>query len=180
MGLITRAALVADAGALDAVKTYLRIDGDDEDSGLSALIATAIAQCEAHIGQMAMIRTATETIAPDAAWQLLTPEPVTAISGVQGVNADGSLTALSGSAYETDIDMNGRGRIRFLAPVTQKRAVVTLQAGLAAGWTALPEGVRQGIIRLVAHYHAHRERADELGPPAAVAALWRPARRVRL
>ena len=50
MGILTRAAVAVDAFALDAVKTYLRIDGESEDSALSALIATAVEQCEAFIG----------------------------------------------------------------------------------------------------------------------------------
>ena len=91
----------------------------------------------------------------------------------------GATTALNVSAYEIDIDADGRGRMRFLAPVAEKRVVVSLQAGLAVTWAALPENLRHGIIRLVAHYHVYRDRADEPGPPAAVAALWRASRRVR-
>lgn len=41
-----------------------------------------------------------------------------------------------------------------------------------------PPAVVQGIIRLAAHLYAHRD--DDAGPPAAVAALWRPYRQMRL
>jgi uncharacterized phiE125 gp8 family phage protein len=180
MGMLTRAALVADSFAIDAAKTYLRIDGEDEDSAIAALIATALAQCEAFTGLALIRRAMIETLVPGGAWQLLSPEPVRAVTSVQGLAIDGSTVALNASAYEIDIDSDGRGRVRFLSPVTQSRVLVTVEAGLSLNWAGMPESLRQGVVRLVAHYHAHRERADELGPPAAVAALWRGFRRVRL
>ena len=67
-----------------------------------------------------------------------------------------------------------------MLPVSEKRVVVSLEAGLAATWAGLPDSLRHGVVRLVAHHHAFRDRADELGPPAAVVALWRGARRMRL
>ena len=180
MGMVTRAAVAVDAFALDAVKTYLRIDGDSEDSALAALIATAVAQCEAFVGGSILQRAMTEVIVPGAAWQLLSPMPVRVISGVSSLAMSGATVALLASAYEIDIDVDGRGRVRFLAPVAEKRVLVSVEAGLATNWAGLPESLRHGIIRLVAHYHVYRDRADELGPPAAVAALWRGSRRMRL
>jgi len=54
-------------------------------------------------------------------------------------------------------------------------------AGLAPDWDALPDGLRHGVMRLAAHQHRQRE-GDGAAPlpPAAVAALWRPWRRLRL
>lgn len=49
-----------------------------------------------------------------------------------------------------------------------------LRKGLEQG----VEPLRQGIVRLVAHMHLHRD--GDQSPPAAVAALWRPWRRMRL
>jgi hypothetical protein len=43
----------------------------------------------------------------------------------------------------------------------------------------VPEPLRQGIVRLAAHLYAARGEVEAV-PPAAVAALWRPWRRVRL
>jgi hypothetical protein len=63
----------------------------------------------------------TETLVPGAAWQLLSPEPVRAVTSVQGLALDGTTVALNATAYEIDIDSEGRGRVRFLAPVAQSR-----------------------------------------------------------
>ena len=180
MGLVTRALVTADAFALDEVKTYLRIDGETEDLALAALIANAVEQCEAYVGYAILQRAMSETLAPMAAWQKLTPAPVRVISSVVALALDGSTSAVSASAYEIDIDADGQGRIRFLAPVAQARVVVGLEAGLVARWALLPDSLTHGIVRLVAHYHRFRDRADELGPPAAVMALWRGSRKVRL
>jgi uncharacterized phiE125 gp8 family phage protein len=57
---------------------------------------------------------------------------------------------------------------------------VRFRAGLGADWNDVPEPLRQGLIRLVAHFYTHRDAADAGAPPAAVAALWRPWRRLRL
>ena len=93
-------------------------------------------------------------------------------------------TVLNVNFYEIDIDVEGRGRVRFLAPVVEKRVVVSVAAGLATNLAALPDSVRHGILRLVSHYHIYRDRADELGPPAIVCAgwprLWRRRCRFRL
>jgi uncharacterized phiE125 gp8 family phage protein len=180
MGLLTRAPVVVDSFALDEVKTYLRIDGESEDSALAALIVTAVEQCEAFVGQAILQRAMTEVLVPVAAWQMLLPEPVRAISGVVALSIGGGTSAVPPSAYEIDIDTAGRGRIRFLAPVVEKRVQVSFTAGVAASWSGLAESLRHGIVRQVAHFHAFRDRADELGPPAAVAALWRASRKVRL
>lgn len=58
--------------------------------------------------------------------------------------------------------------------------LIGLPEGLAEDWNGIPEPLRQGIIRLVAHLYTHRDDADAGPPPTAVAALWRPWRRLRL
>lgn len=180
MGLVTRAAVAVDTFALDAAKTYLQIDGEAEDSALKALIATAIEQCEAYVGVAVLQRAASEVLVPGGDWQWLSAMPVRAISSVSSLSPSGVTVALNATAYEIDIGADGRGRVRFLAPVAEKRVVVAVEAGLATSWAGLSESLRHGIVRLVAHYHAFRDRADELGPPAAVAALWRGSRKMRI
>ncbi|MEO7750897.1 MAG: head-tail connector protein, partial [Sphingomicrobium sp.] len=43
----------------------------------------------------------------------------------------------------------------------------------------VPEPIRQGVLRLTAHLFSARDGAGG-EPPAAVTALWRPYRRLRL
>lgn len=58
--------------------------------------------------------------------------------------------------------------------------LIGLPEGFADDWNGIPEPLRQGIIRLVAHLYTHRDAADAGPPPTAVAALWRPWRRLRM
>jgi uncharacterized phiE125 gp8 family phage protein len=75
-----------------------------------------------------------------------------------------------------DIDASGDGWVRSAAGV--QRLAVSLSAGLAADWGSLPAAIRQGVTMLAAHLYDHRDGAGT--PPAAVTALWRPYRRMRL
>jgi hypothetical protein len=53
------------------------------------------------------------------------------------------------------------------------------RAGLAPNANGVPEAIRQGIVRMVQHLHEARDGAGT-PPPAAVAALWQPWRRLTL
>lgn len=178
--MLTRGAVVAGAEALAAAKDYLRIDGIAEDALVGGLVATAVESCEGFVGRVLIARGMAETLVPMVAWQRLTAGPVLSVTGVTALSVGGVESAVAAAGYELDIDANGRGRVRFLVPVAQGRAVVRYQAGSGAAWADIPGGLRQGIVRLVAHWHVYRDREEAPVPPAAVAALWRPERRMRL
>ncbi|GGB30378.1 hypothetical protein GCM10011380_19830 [Sphingomonas metalli] len=75
-------------------------------------------------------------------------------------------------AYAIDI-VEGVGRVRLPAGVT---ALVAYRAGLAARWNALPAGLAHGVTLLAVHWWENRQADAAL--PTAVAALWRPFRRL--
>jgi uncharacterized phiE125 gp8 family phage protein len=157
--------------SLAELKAYLRIETSDEDALLSQLVRTAEALCEAFTGQLLIERSTSETIAADGDWYRLTASPATVVTSVSDV---ASGTAI---AFEAQIDACGDAWVRVDGG---GRAQVMLSAGLATDWNGVPEPLRQGIVRLAAHLYAHRDAANDAGPPAAVAALWRPWRRMRL
>ena len=157
--------------ALAETKAYLRLEDDGEDALLTRLLGAATAQAA---------RAVAETVPADGAWRRLTLTPVTVIGGIDGRPVSGDPFALPIDAYAIDIDAAGDGWVRVTGPGSATRATVRYTAGLAVAWTGLPEPIRQGIVRLGAHLYSHRDAADEAGPPAAVAALWRPWRRMRL
>ncbi|WP_242653448.1 head-tail connector protein [Sphingomonas jatrophae] len=150
-------------------KAYARVDGADEDALFARLVDVATALAERFTGQALVAREVTETLRGAAGWQRLGQTPVIAITGVAG--ADG--VTLPVDAYAVDIDAAGDGWVRGAAGLR-----VTYRAGLAETAEEVPAPLRQGVARLVAHCHAHRDAADEGAPPAAVAALWRPWRRI--
>lgn len=169
-----------EAAAVEQAKAYLRIADAGEDATIEGLIGSALALCEGFLGQVPIMRTVTETLPISGEWRRLTAMPVRAITAVQGVGADGAAFPLPVDAYAVDLDGQGGGWVRVMQAGVARRVRVTAEAGLAADWAGLPEAVRQGVVRLAAHFFTHRDAIDEGRPPAVVAALWRPWRRMRL
>ncbi len=164
-------ALVA---SLAECKAFLRLERDDEDALIAGFIRTATALCEAFTGQWLLLRDGEQRLGGGRDWQRLIVRPVVAITGV--ADAAGPLPA---GSWECDIAADGSGWVRLLAGAAD-RPSVAFRAGLGADWNAIPEPLRQGVIRLVAHLFSQRDAADAGPPPAAVAALWRPWRRIGL
>ncbi|HEX8580143.1 MAG TPA: phage head-tail connector protein [Allosphingosinicella sp.] len=168
------------AQALGEAKAFLRVVGEEEDALLERLVGAAGAQCEAFTGRVLLAREFSETLAASAAWRRLGRGPVRAITGVESLRADGLAAALPVSAFAIDINARGDGWVRVSDAGGATRVRVAYQAGLAEVWADLPDGLRQGIIRLVAQLYAHRDGESGGPPPAAVTALWRPWRRIGL
>ncbi len=177
-GLTRADAIVPPVPAVATAKAYLRIDGDADDATLATLVAAAIGHGEAFTGQMLIARDVVELLPASPAWRRLARTPVRAITAIETPDADAEPLPVDSHAF--GIDAGGDGWVRLTAPITGGRAQVRYVAGLAEAWEALPEPIQQGVIRLASHLYAHRDAADEGAPPAAVAALWRPWRRMRL
>lgn len=157
------------AVSLGEVKAYLRIDGAEEDALLAGLVRTAAALCEAFTGQVLIAEPRSETVAADGEWHRLSATPVRGFAG--------AFVADDAVAFDSLTDASGDGWVRLSGNAAARVAV---EAGIADDWNGVPEPLRQGIVRLTAHLYANRDAAGDAGPPAAVAALWRPWRRMRL
>ncbi len=166
--------------ALAELQAFLRLDPHGaEDALLAGFIRTASELCEAFIGERLIARDGTETLRGTGDWQRLSARPVQSIIGATGIDRNGVEQPLAGDAYLVDIDKDGIGWLRIMTGDSQ-RVRISFNAGSAADWNGVPEPLRQGIIRLAAHLYSHRDSATDSGPPTAVAALWRPYRRMRL
>lgn len=164
---------------LAELKAYLRIANDDEDAVLRTLLKSAAALCEQFLGQWLVVRSAEEKVPADGRWQRLAARPVVAITSVEGVSAAGASVPIGTGAYAIDIDRAGEGWVRSRSagvPLLN----VSYQAGLAVDLNGVPDAVRQGIVRLAADNYAARGGDAASAPPAAITALWRPWRRMRL
>lgn len=167
--------------ALAELKDWLGITTAQDDAPLEQLLRAALELCEDFTGRMPITATCEETLCVTGSWQHLTVRPVQAITLVEGVPTEGPRFTLASAAYELDLDADGGGAIRVFSPGAAGRIAVRFTAGIAPDWSALPDTLRHGVIRLAAHQHHARE-SDAAAPlpPAAVAALWRPWRRMRL
>jgi len=148
------------AGVRVAARDHLRVTGTAEDMVIDRLAESALALAEAYTGTAIIARPHEAMMAAASEWRPLPVGPVTAITAVAPVTA-------------IDIDATGTGWVRMAAA-----GPVRFVAGLASGWEAVPPPVAQGIVLLVAHLFDAR--TASAAPPAAVGALWRPWRRIRL
>lgn len=152
-----------------------------DDAELTALFKSALDLCEGFIGAMPLSSGCEELLAASGEWQSLATRPIQAITGVSALAVNGTRSTLASGDYEIDIFADGTGLVRLRRTIDQTRIAVRFTAGLADDWATLPEALRHGVMRLAAFQHRNRDSAKELpGPPAAVAALWRPWRRMRL
>jgi len=166
--------------ALAELKAFLRIAVSDEDALLAGMVRAAAALCEAFTGR-ALIDRAVEEIVPAATVRTrLTVGPVRAIDGVAAVDETGVAAALDAAAFTAEIDAGGEGWVTLHVAGEGRRLRVAYRAGMAADWNGVPEMLRHGIIRLAAQYYLRRGETGEAEVPAAVTALWRPWRRLRL
>ena len=170
--------MAAAAVSMAEAQAYARVETGEEEALLAGLVRSASALCEAFTGQVLVVREFVEMIAASGEWQRLTLNPVRSIDLVEAIAADGSAAALVASDYAVDIDARGDGWVRIVGAV-DGRIRVSGQAGMASDANGVPEPLRQGILRLVAHLFATRDGGDG-EPPAAVTAMWRPYRRMRL
>jgi uncharacterized phiE125 gp8 family phage protein len=178
--MLTTQPVALTVDAVDAAKTYLRLENDEEDASIAALVAAALVHAEGYLGQLLIERDVVERVSVSTAWQRLSATPVRSVSAVTGIPAEGASFALGTDAYKLDINRHHDGWIRFTAPGSAGRADVAYRAGLVPGWPDLPEAISMAVLRITAHLHAHRDAAEDAGPPAAVASLLRPWRRMRL
>jgi hypothetical protein len=194
---------------LSEAQAYLRIETGEEEALLAGLIRSASGLCEAFINQLVITRAFAAMVAPTAEWQRLAVGPVRSITDVSSLDAAGAATPLPSASYQLDIDSTGDGWVRVSPSQLLSSTVVTANAcgtgaldpsdgsplasqvtgvprlqvsgtaGIADGENDVPEAIRQGVLRLVAHLFTDRD-GDGGEPPAAVTALWRPYRRLRL
>lgn len=173
-------AIVAGA-ALDELKEWLAITTPRDDAVLTSILHGALDMCEAFTGHMPLETLCEEVLPASAFWQQLQTRPVQAVAGIEGLRTDGTRFAVAPKDHAIDLDADGGGRLRLLRQIGTSRIAVRFTAGVTASWMSLPDGLRQGVLRLAAHHYTQRGAVGkETAPPAAVAALWRPWRRLRL
>ena len=167
--------------ALGELKQWLALTGSREDAMLERLIGAALELCEGFTGQLPLEATCEEVLGVSPGWRPLATRPIQAILSVEGIPAEGARGPLAAAAYAIELDSDGGARVRVTNPGAAGRIAVRFVAGLAPNWNGLPDSLRHGVIRLAAHQHRAREsNAADPVPPAAVTALWRPWRRMRL
>ena len=165
--------------SMSEAQAYVRIETGEEEAVLAGLIRTASGLCEAFLNQVVVARDFDIDVPASGAWERLPIAPVRSITGVTSIDLNDVATPLSSGTYAMDIDFAGDGWLRLEQLTEDSRLRVSGRAGMADSENGVPEPIRQGVLRLVAHLFTVRD-GDGGEPPAAVTALWRPYRRMRI
>lgn len=173
------AGLALPAVTMSEAQAYVRIETGEEEAVLAALIRTASAVCEEFLNRVVVARDFELDVPPRESWERVPLTPVRTIASVEAVDTTGVATPLPSSGYAIDIDSSGDGWVRLCEAIDGSRVRVSGSAGMASSENEVPEPIRQGVLRLVAHLFTSRDGPGG-DPPAAVTALWRPYRRLRL
>lgn len=169
-----------DGEPLAALAAWLGITTGQDTATLTALLTASLDLCEAFTGSVQLATVFEEILPATTGWRTLATQSVYGIVAVEGIPAEGSRFALPVPDYAVDLSADGSGRVRIIRQGAAGRIAVRFLAGKSPIWDALPAAIRHGIIRLAAHYYRERDANGSAAPPASVAALWRPYRRVRL
>jgi len=167
------------AVTLAEAQAFLRLETGQEEALLAGLIRSASALCEAFLNQVVMARDFTVDVVAGSAWTRLPVTPVREIGAVERIDAGGVAAALPPASFAIDVDVSGDGWVRLTDPSHAGRLRVSGRAGMADDANGIAEPIRHGVLRLVGHLFTARD-GEGGEPPAAVTALWRPYRRMRL
>ena len=168
------------AEALADLKGWLGITRPQEDTLLTDLLKASADLCEAFTGQAPLEQEVEETILCAAGHYVLSSRPVRTLVSAESVSEAGVRTTLETQDYDFETDTSLRACFALRRTVDGQSVRVSLRTGIASDWQALPGALKQGIIRLAAFHYRDRDAGKEGGPPASVAALWRPWRVIRL
>ena len=166
--------------ALLELREWLGVTREAENPQLTALLAAAIETCEAFTGTVPLACECESVLPVRPGWQGIAARPVDAVLGLEGIPAEGARFAMASDAWEAELAADGTACIRVIRQGAAGRVAVRYLAGLASDWASLPDGLKHGVLRLAAHHYRSRDAGEPTAPPAAVAALWRPWRVMRV
>jgi uncharacterized phiE125 gp8 family phage protein len=191
MNLILLSGPAVEPVSLDEAKAWLRLDSNDEDQLLSALIVSARMTLEAFTRRFFVTQSWRMTLDawPSPALRrkfIAVPlAPMQSVAAIRIYDAEDIAQMLDVDAYRATAAPE-RGRIVFReAPEQPGRSADGVEIDVVAGYgddaAETPEPLRRAILALVAHWHENRgDEAEGARLPALVAELARPYRRERL
>lgn len=176
--------------SLDEAKAFLRIEHDDDDDVIAALIAGARVHVEAQTRRALIVQSwqLVRDAWPASGRLAVLPVPLRELSAARVYRLDGTTQALDVSGFAVDVSA-APAVIAFDAPPPAPGRVVggielDIEAGYGDAASDVPADLRQAIRLLVAHWYENRG-LIALGQsmamlPASAAALIAPYRVVSL
>jgi uncharacterized phiE125 gp8 family phage protein len=191
MALVLTAAPAAEPISLAEAKAHLRLDEDDEDALVAALIVAARTFVERSLG-LALVTQGWSYFLdfwPSSTCVTLPISPVQVVGAVTLHDAQGGATTLDAEDYAVDVlSAPARLVLKGAAPAVVPRALNAFEIAFTAGFgdegSDVPAPIRHAVNLLVAHWFERREPvvlgAGAQEVPMTVAGLLLPYRKVRL
>ncbi|WP_321341793.1 head-tail connector protein [Breoghania sp.] len=168
--------------ALAEAKTFLRVDHDDEDALIEALVSAARLQVETATGRALMTQSWRTVLDgwPKRRVIRIARAPVASIDAVTVYDGEGMASVLDAGLYSLDAASRpARLAVSDQAPAPGSAVngiEIDFTVGYGSAATDVPGPLRLAIRRLVAHWYQHRDGAEEGDMPGPVAALIAPYR----
>ena len=172
---------------LAEAKQFLRVEHDDDDDIIAALIAGSRIHVETQTRRALITQSwrLTRDVWPAAGWVALLPVPVNTLDAARVYRSDGTTLALDIAASRSTRATRRRGSRSFTAcrPRPSGAAAgieIDITCGYGDAGANVPEPLRQAIRLLVAHWYENRGIVAAGGEvavlPQSVAALIAPYR----
>lgn len=179
--------------SLAEAKAHLRVDHNDDDALITALIAAAVDHLDGWTGILGRCLVEQEWRQDFDAFALCLPLPLGPVIEIVGV-ASGADT-MDASAYSLKTDAGGRSRVEFSGISVSGPVSVTYRAGYATipevpadgetpavpAQSTVPPALKVAILLLVSNWYANHEVSSApvmIELPFAVSAFVAPYRRI--
>ena len=173
--LLIRPAPISPA-ALIELRAMLRLDTVDEDALLAGFLRVALERAEDFTGSV-WLAAGHQEIRRAARELVLRKRPFRSLASVSA-QVPGGVVPLLATVQTSD---HGEAMLTLMnLPDEAQQLVITYDAGFSDNWSFLPEALRQGVLAMAAHLHAHRDGTAAHHVPLAVSSLWLPFKSLRL
>ncbi|MDE2182885.1 MAG: head-tail connector protein [Alphaproteobacteria bacterium] len=169
--------------SLAEAKAHLKLDTDDDDARLTAMIAAAATRAEWHTGRAFLTQgwiLWLDQWPHDGIAEIPLP-PLQAVSEVAFHDPQDERSVADPSAYRVESAAEP-GRLVFADSPPRLRRTAAIEIAFTAGYgdaAAVPQAVKEAILEIVADLYAHR--GDEYGPVGlAGQALLAPYRMLKV
>lgn len=179
MRVISAPASLAD-GPLEELRQWLAISTDADDPLLVNLLGAAHAMCERFTGLVPLKCEIRERFLASSLVHRLASRPIIELLDVTAMSSVYDRRLLQDADFVLELEEEGAARLELHRATDEPQVEIRFYAGLESEWSQLDQSLRHGIIRYAAHQYRERDTDGDENPPAAVAALWRPWRRLRL
>jgi uncharacterized phiE125 gp8 family phage protein len=161
---------------LEEAKNHLKVDSNDDNLLITALITTARQLAEKET-RRAFITQTWEMILDSAESEIEIPKPpLQSVISIKVIDDTGNESEVSSTYYDVDTSENSPGRIKLKSgccwPTHRGFAsfIIEFKAGYGDTADKVPDMLRQAVLQGIGHLYDNRGSEDL--PPGAKALLW--------